>query len=517
MGIPSYYRKLKDSVPGLVNKEKKNSTYGLYFDFNCLVYHCLHSMPPYPGEDDRITWENRLIDEVAKYVQKIIGLVNPTHEVLISVDGVVPFAKMKQQRLRRFKAALTASDERWDRNAITPGTAFMERLGVRLHKMEKQTKLRWIVQDASVPGEGEQKIMAYLRESNVPADASIVIYGLDADLIVLSLLMLQQRPKTELYLFRENIEFGEMIYNALGEETYVFLNMNLLEKTLRKRLGDNDQVILNYAMAMNFLGNDFLPHGLSQKMSEEGHEVMMELLGNMFANGLCLTNPDTTWSVQGLKWFIDQLSLTEVRDIQRNVSKKLSHSPPITAETAADFYPAPKVESVFFEDGMGGGLARNARLKKGWNRTYYELYCGGGHSLLAARLATQYYFQGLHWIRRYYLGLPISTQWYYPFFLPPLWRDLSIYLDKQFLETEAASLPTKDLMNAAPQEQLAMVLPMESYWLIRDKALRAVPYKAPQFWPSRYTLFSCGKKWMWECETQIPLLTLRTLRRFIAA
>jgi 5'-3' exonuclease len=67
-----------------------------------------------------------------------------------------------------------------------------------------------------------------------------------------------------------------------------------------------------------------------------------------------------------------------------------------------------------------------------------------------------------------------------------------------------------------PQEQLSMVLPLESWWLIRDPALRSMPYKAPQYWPMSYKLFSCGKKYMWECEAQIPLLTLRTLRRILA-
>ena len=145
MGIPSYYRKLKDSVPGLVTKSINSTTpvYGLYFDFNCLVYHVLHkkTTPPYPedAEDDdaiRIRWENSLIDEVMKYIHKIVGLVKPSHEVLISVDGVVPFAKMKQQRLRRFKAARGQVQSRtWDKNSITPGTYFMERLGKKLNTL----------------------------------------------------------------------------------------------------------------------------------------------------------------------------------------------------------------------------------------------------------------------------------------------------------------------------------------------------------------------------------------------
>jgi 5'-3' exonuclease len=62
-------------------------------------------------------------------------------------------AKIRQQRLRRFKSVWLAQKEReagiraehtWDTNAITPGTEFMERLGKRLHMMSGQG-VKWII------------------------------------------------------------------------------------------------------------------------------------------------------------------------------------------------------------------------------------------------------------------------------------------------------------------------------------------------------------------------------------
>ena len=88
------------------------------------------------------------------------------------MDGVVPMAKIRQQRLRRFKSPWVSAEEvrlgkpesgpRWDTNAITPGTAFMEKLGKALHDI-RGPKVRWLVSDAAEPGEGEHKIMNQMR------------------------------------------------------------------------------------------------------------------------------------------------------------------------------------------------------------------------------------------------------------------------------------------------------------------------------------------------------------------
>ena len=103
---------------------------------------------------------------------------------------------------------------------------------------------------------------------------------------------------------------------------------------------------------------------------------------------------------------------------------------------------------------------------------------------------------------------------YVPFTLPPLWRDLSLYMNGDYFEkADGWKAESEELVEPIkPQEQLAMVLPFDSWWLIRDKRLKTIPYSAPQYWPIHHKVFSVGKKWMWECEAQIPLLVIKTLR-----
>lgn len=132
---------------------------------------------------------------------------------------------MNQQRSRRFRAAQEAKEKEierkeaialfeamghpvseetrnqktWDSNAITPGTPFMDLLSrsLKYWVCQKLTNdpgwkdLKVIISDASVPGEGEHKIVDWIRRqrthSSWDPNTSHVMYGLDADLIMLSL------------------------------------------------------------------------------------------------------------------------------------------------------------------------------------------------------------------------------------------------------------------------------------------------------------------------------------------
>ena len=75
-----------------ITKSKPSKVAGLYFDFNCMIYHCARrpnsKLPPYPGEEGRVEWENALIDDIVRYVVKLWHEAGQPPEVLIAIDGV---------------------------------------------------------------------------------------------------------------------------------------------------------------------------------------------------------------------------------------------------------------------------------------------------------------------------------------------------------------------------------------------------------------------------------------------
>jgi 5'-3' exonuclease len=511
MGIPSYYKTLCDRIPGLLAKRISKKPTHFWVDFNCMVYHCIRrpGAPVYNGEETRLQWENEIIEAVCKYMKKLVELVGPTEQVFIGVDGVVPMAKIQQQRLRRFKSIWVAQEEktigvrseepRWDTNAITPGTAFMERLGESLHAL-KTKDLKWRVSATDEPGEGEHKLM---KEMAKVEGGSHVVYGLDADLIVLSLLQ-----EHEIWLFRESQEIGirspaktpslDLTYKICGDiggEEYSYFSIGRLRDYVLN--GKPESYRLNYCMGMSLLGNDFLPHSMSVKLKEGGHEVLL----NMLASGI-------EW--KNLKGCFGYLARAEKESIELSILDKIKQRFQKTRGSTPQEHVQDEWNKTPLRVCDDKALMDGSRLRDDWRRIYYERYLGVKTQDEIDAVCKEY-CTGLMWIADYYGRKEVDQTWHFPWFLPPLWSDLERWAEKN----PDFSAPSGCKEALKPQEQLAIVLPIESYWLVRDKALRKLPTKMPQYWPKKFELFTAGHKQMWECEAMIPIITPERLRHVL--
>jgi 5'-3' exonuclease len=149
-------------------------------------------------------------------------------------------------------------------------------------------------------------------------------------------------------------------------------------------------------------------------------------------------------------------------------------------------------------------------LAEHWQSIYNTRYLGIKGS--PDRVCKEFLI-GLDWILQYYTGGSVDREWCFPWFLPPLWSDLYTWLETQTSMPKSMAPFTQPQIE--PQQQLALVLPLQSWWLIRDKKLRNLPRKAPQLWPSSFILFTCSHKLMWECEAQIPLFMPERLRYYL--
>lgn len=242
MGVPLLFKCIKRLFKDVVSEETiSNSCYNssfeglycnnVYLDMNSLIHQCLR--------DDMVSPESEadFISRIYSYIDYVISMTNPSHLIYLAVDGPAPMAKIKQQRLRRFKLmespdpiskeiemsepeledgeilAPSYEEYKFDRNMITPGTPFMSRLAAAL-KIYAQTRLASgrfdpglsiVVSDSSIPGEGEHKIMDFTRAQRFnygqSSSRSHVFVGADADLMLLALSMHEE----EVFVVREAI------------------------------------------------------------------------------------------------------------------------------------------------------------------------------------------------------------------------------------------------------------------------------------------------------------------------
>lgn len=208
---------------------------------------------------------------------------------------------MNQQRARRFKSAREAEEaakraeergeplpdaaSRFDSNCITPGTPFMARLGAHLRFFVRKKLAEdpaWqrptvVFSGHDVPGEGEHKIMEYIRwakrSPGYAANTRHCLYGLDADLVMLSLVT----HEPHFTLLREVVSYGsggggqparEVLENPC-QEHFVLLQVGLLRdyldmefKSLASTLPfayDLERVVDDFVLFCMLVGNDFLP------------------------------------------------------------------------------------------------------------------------------------------------------------------------------------------------------------------------------------------------------------------
>ena len=114
MGIPFYFASLLKSHRGLTRIIKQRTDVDvLGVDFNCLIHRYLKEESPIQSVVDAF---EHIINETCR----------PKH-LLIAMDGVVPYAKIVQQRYRRMRTPEKTSDL-FDRNQISPGTPYMKDL-----------------------------------------------------------------------------------------------------------------------------------------------------------------------------------------------------------------------------------------------------------------------------------------------------------------------------------------------------------------------------------------------------
>ena len=393
MGIPFYFASLIRNHAGItrvVRDPIKVDVLGI--DFNCLIHRYLGSDP---------------IKSVLDALEHILGVCR-AKKVFIAFDGLVPYGKIVQQRYRRFRIK---EPEAFDKNQISPDTPYMRSLEQAIRERFPEIELS----PTQVPGEGEHKLFQEIKKLPEDQRESICIYGLDADLILLSLFNNHLAP--QMMLLRESGEFNDP---TLKEAEFSLLDIQQLVIQLPM---DIEQYLV---LSVLCFGNDFMPCLGIFSLREDGYGRALEYYTKS-------GKPDLTTEA-GRAIFLDYSASKEICVLKELV--KLRKKP--------------------FERAIVGRSANCISIK-------YGLHILDGVTNMEP--VVDAFWKTFHWTIYYFKTNEVCNwDWVYPYAEAPLLQDIV-----QFYETDIMISKLSYKVN----NQLQVILPSKSLHLARRKVIYA--------------------------------------------
>jgi len=534
MGIPSYFSYIVKNHPSIIKKYIKNVLIvnNLYLDCNSIIYDAYSKMDfNTPGITNSIAIS--IINRVILKIEEYISVITPSNTVIIAFDGVAPVAKLEQQRSRRYKSWFQnetqrslfrkEKDDPWNTTAITPGTRFMAELNETISKhfnessYSKYNVKNIIVSGSNIVGEGEHKLFEYIRiNKEKHSSETTVIYGLDADLIMLSINHLPVCPN--IYLFRETPHFIGSIDSSLEPESNYFLDIPELTKAIiqymnnDRELTNNEQnnKVYDYIFLCFFLGNDFLPHFPALNIRTGGVDKMINAYkATMGDTDECICNGNNiNWN--RLRKVIQYLvNLEEEYIIKEHKSRDKRERyflPNTTPEEKFKRFEATPVFEREIEKFINP-------FKPYWQSRYYRCLFNirSDSNDEQKRDICINYLQGLEWTMKYYTTGCVDWRWRYKYNYPPLLQDLIQYIP--VFDTEFVTSKPPNPVNSITQ--LCYVLPRASLKLLPIKLYEELICKYDNWYKSDCDFIWAYCRYFWESHVEMSDIDINELERFI--
>ncbi len=511
---------------------------------NGIIHPCTH------GNSDEFVElnETEMFKRIFLYVDRLYKLVKPGKLLYLAVDGVAPRAKMNQQRSRRFRsskeaeelmAAIVARDgklpegEKFDSNCITPGTDFMLKLSLAMNKWieyKMATDPFWkdgakvVFSGPDVPGEGEHKVMDYIRwardggdpDWEKDGDIQHVLYGLDADLIMLGLvthenkfMLLREKmsvvmagrgkgrgrnrkPKNMMEYGREDFELLEL---SILREMFDLQFKKYTKKGSNLSLGfeiDTDRVIDDFVFMCMMVGNDFIPHSPHMSIESGALSLMLSTYTDMLPTfGGYLTDKEKIHPAR-FQMFLDELMRYE-----------------------KGFFESRAVEEN--EKGWAG------TDDMGYDEFYYkeklEIDSDDIEAPSNRRAIVRDYLEALHWCLNYYHNGCKSWGWFFPHLYSPLMSDM-VNISEFYSDSNEFGAFDFSVGKPFPSlVQLLSVLPPQSSKLLPKSYAELMKEDSPinEFYPRVFSTDANGKRQPWESVVKIPFIASEKLMEVVDA
>ena len=498
MGVPGFFRWICQRYPMIKRKmadPSRPAINNLFLDVNGIFYKALAATGA--GNEEL---SPSLLAEIFRYMDMLVQLTRPSDLIFIAVDGPAPNAKASQQRSRRFVAARNHSTNSFDRTQISPGTVFMDKLNDALLEFIQDkvkndlvwSKAKVIYSNAFAPGEGEHKILDYIREQRAKPewDPNQVhcMYSTDADLLFLGL----QTHEPNVLILREsdaaNYQKEMQPFEAsvtklnYSFESFELIHFPILRQYMTIDFGCNPMTlerIIDDFIAISFLiGNDFIPEFYDIDIRKGDFNDIVDLYKVFNDSGSKFIIENGEFIRENLKEFLSQVV---------NMFKKAfkEHEKIETDEEADEAYTEKNKEYLRERYPL--------KVEQDFDSLCYDMACG--------------IMDAFNWVLKYYTSGCPSWTWSYPFLYAPPLEFILPYIEDYESEFEEGE-PNLPFM------QQLLIFPPQSSHLMPEPLgkLMFPPSPIAQYYPEEFKTDLNGRHIEWLAVVVIPLLEYDEIR-----
>ena len=543
MGIPGFFgfiRKYNDQTTDdekiIKNKidENENTSSHLFLDFNGGIYTAYHK--------NKVKTTSALILNTIGYLDSLVKIPNNLKTIYIAIDGVPPRAKIEQQRSRRFhsmdeKRSINKLNEQYateeekisndgiNTNIITPGSTFMYELCLSIKDHIKNSELyqdKYVIfSGVDEPLEGEHKILQYIKNTEWTSEDRILIYGLDADLIMLAI----ASHVNHIYLLREKTEYGQYTFHNDGYE-FLYLDIDNLKVFIIKEFEDfigiiNSNEIIHFLddyIALCFiLGNDFIPKIPWLNIKNNGHDKIMEAYFQVYNlhREFLVDSEKMKMNHMMLYYIFEKLSEIEDREMiyyHKKRQKRRIYMNDIKTEYEKQkqlllYYP---LKNLHIEDSIKPNMVN-------WRARYFKTCLNMNYYKENINLVVKKYLESIMFSFRYYFNHLDSWDWFYPYHYGPTCLDIVNFMNimKQEGITTMNHIKFTKGSPVKPQELLVMVLPYSSRNIMCNSisSMISTPKnKLSYCFPKKYRISIPYHTFYWECRPILPSINYKHLK-----
>ena len=506
MGIPSYFSYIIKNYPNIIRKLEDFEKFDhLLMDCNSIIYDVYNSIEKnhvnHPIDVSKI--EELILYEVVEKIKSYIHYISPKYSVFIAFDGVAPFAKMDQQRKRRYKSEFMQSIENkhklWNTTNITPGTLFMKKFSKHIYDTFRNKENEYGLKKINIScsdeyGEGEHKLFDYIRQNNLKND-NIALYGLDSDLIMLSIFHVEHTKN--IVIFREAPEF-KLFSKKKEPNEKLFMNIEKLYVAIKGEM--INQNVKDYMFMCILLGNDFMPHLIALNIRTNGLHILMETYRNhigkykdrMFLN----EKNEIQW-----KWvelFFNELAKRE--------HEYILHEYSIREKMERDIWTNKEQTIENFMLNLPILYRQEEKYicptEKGWETRYYRelLYVERSDEESIKKICKEYKL-GIDWVVKYYSGIRKDEGWKYSKDYGPLIKDVVKEMSRSMEEEYGERMNEK--------MQLAYVLPKSQLRLLNNKKIEEKIKKE-----ENYEMKYGYERYIWEGHPKLEEISIERLKEW---